>query len=237
MSDSASTISKDLIEVLTGFEPKEPGLYEQGLRHGSLVRGEPDGHLISNERLEYLGDSLLNFVVADALYRQYPDRDEGFLTRVRAGLVNGIALAEFARWVGLGPHIQMSSDMVRAGGRDNDSILADAFEAVVGAIYLDHGHEAARAFLHRVIFERIDIEAVAVRRDNFKSLLLEFAQARSWPQPSYRVIMEDGPAHARTFTVEVIINGDVLGKGQAASKKKAEQQAASLALEAMRNSD
>lgn len=235
MSDSARTISKDLIRVLTGFEPKEPALYEQALRHGSLVRGEPSGHLISNERLEYLGDSLLNFVVADALFSSYPDRDEGFLTRVRSGLVNGVALAEFARWLGIGPHIAMSSDMIRVGGRDNDSILADAFEALVGAIYLDQGHGPARAFLHRVILDRIDIEAVAAREDNYKSLLLEFAQARSLPQPSYRVIREDGPAHSRTFTVEVMVNGEVLGIGRAGSKKKAEQQAASLALESVRN--
>jgi ribonuclease III len=233
MSDSNDTISKASITALLGIEPKEPALYEQALRHGSLVRGEPDGHLISNERLEYLGDSLLNFIVADELYRHFPDRDEGFLTRVRAGLVNGVALADFARWVGLGEHVRMSEDMVRSGGRDNASILADAFEAVVGAIYLDRGHEVARTFVHRCIFERVDVAAVAVRRDNFKSLLLEYAQARAWPQPTYRVIMEEGPAHDRIFTVEVIVHDRVLGRGVASSKKKAEQRAASLALEAV----
>jgi ribonuclease III len=235
MSDSRRTISKADLDVLLGIETKELALYEQAFRHGSLVRAEPEGHLVSNERLEFLGDSLLNFIVAEELFRHYPDNDEGFLTRVRAGLVNGEALADFARWLDLGRHISMSTDMDRAGGRNNASILADAFEAVIGAIYLDAGHDTARAFVHRVIFDRIDVGAVAVRRDNYKSLLLEFAQARAWPQPSYRVITEEGPAHDRTFTVEVIVNDHVLGLGQASSKKKAEQQAASLALEAVRD--
>lgn len=237
MSEPEAAVSKSELESSLGTPIGDVTLFEQALRHGSLFRGEPGGHLLSNERLEYLGDSLLNFIVAEYLYHHYPERDEGLLTRVRAGLVNGVALAEYSRWLGLGAFIRMSPDMERAGGRDNESILADTFEAVVGAIYLDSGHEAARSFIHRCIFERIDVNDVAVRRDNYKSLLLEFAQARSWEQPSYRVIMEDGPAHARTFTVEVIINGRVLGRGEASSKKKAEQQAASLALGAILHSD
>jgi ribonuclease III len=237
MDEPHEAISKERVEQLLGIEVRNMDIFEQAFRHGSLFRGEPGAHVLSNERLEYLGDALLNFIVADHLYSKFNDRDEGFLTRVRAGLVNGVALAEYSEWLGLGKYIQMSPDMERAGGRSNSSILADAFEAVVGAIYLDAGHTAARDFIERCVFDHIDVEAVAVRRDNYKSLLLEYAQARGWPQPTYRVIMEEGPAHDRMFTVEVMIDGDVLGRGEASSKKKAEQEAASLALEAVQKRD
>ena len=215
---------------LTGLPVRNAALYEQALTHRSLLRGHPDSHLHSNERLEFLGDAVLGFVVAAYLYEHFPDRNEGFLTRLRAKLVNREALAQAARRLELGAYVRLSENMERAGGRANDSILSDAFEALIGAIYLDLGLEAARAFVERVLLEPLDLEALARRPDNYKSMLLEFAQARGWPQPRYRVVAERGPSHARTFTVEAWIGNRCLGTGTAGSKKQAEQQAAREAL-------
>lgn len=223
-------VSRDELESLLGMPVGEMKLYEQALLHRSVLRGDPDSHLHSNERLEFLGDSVLGFIVAEHLYRRFPDRDEGFLTRVRAKLVNGEALAEFASALGLGPLILLSDNMDQSGGRENPTILADAFEALVGALYLDQGEEAARTFIEGKILKEIDLEDLALQRDNYKSLLLEHVQALGWPQPQYRVANEEGPSHEKTFTVEVILRGEPYGRGRARSKKKAEQEAAGEAL-------
>ncbi len=225
-----TTETLKVVRRLTGLPVRNPALYEQALTHRSMLRGQPDSHLHSNERLEFLGDAVLGFVMAAYLYEHFPDRNEGFLTRLRAKLVNREALAQAARRLGLGAHVRLSENMERVGGRENDSILSDAFEALVGAVYLDLGLEAARAFVERVLLAPLDLEALARRPDNYKSLLLEFAQARGWPQPRYRVVAEEGPSHARTFTVEAWIGNRRLGCGTAGSKKQAEQQAAREAL-------
>lgn len=228
-------VTREELERLLGTPVGELGLYLQALRHGSLFRGEPDNHLLSNERLEFLGDAVVNFLAAERLYIEFPDRDEGFLTRVRSRIVNGAALARYADWLNLGQFIFMSDEMERAGGRSSQTLLANAFEAVVGAIYLDGGNEAARDFVNRVVLDRIDLDAVARRRDNYKSILLEYAQARGWPQPTYRVVQQEGPAHERTFTVEVLVDERTIGAGRAGSKKKAEQIAASEALDVLQS--
>ena len=209
-------------------------LYEQALRHRSLLRGQPRSHLYSNERLEFLGDAVLGFVVAEYLYRHFPDETEGFLTRLRAKLVNGQALAHYAESIDLGLHILMSENMVQTQGRRNQTILADAFEAVIGALYLDRGIDAARRFIHRTMLDHADLSGLAAKRDNFKSLLLEYVQAEGWPQPQYRVVTEEGPSHDRTFTVEVLVNEIPYGRGEAGSKKSAEQKAAHEALDRLR---
>ncbi|MDQ7041048.1 MAG: ribonuclease III [Rhodothermus sp.] len=215
---------------LTGLPVQNLTLYEQALTHRSLLRGQPDSHLYSNERLEFLGDAVLGFIVAAYLYERFPDQNEGFLTRLRAKLVNRRALAQAARRLELSAYVQLSEHMERAGGRANDSILSDAFEALIGAIYLDLGLDAARTFVERALLAPLDLEALARQPDNYKSLLLEFAQARGWPQPRYRVVAEEGPSHARTFTVEAWIGNRRLGRGTAGSKKQAEQRAAREAL-------
>lgn len=224
-------------QALTGLPVQHARLYRQALTHRSLLRGQPDSPLRSNERLEFLGDAVLGFVVAAYLYEQFPDRDEGFLTRLRAKLVNREALAQAARRLELGAHVRLSENLEQMGGRRNDSILSDAFEALVGAIYLDLGLEAARAFVERVLLAPLDLEVLARRPDNYKSLLLEFAQAQGWPQPHYRVVAEEGPSHARTFTVEAWIGRQRLGQGTASSKKQAEQQAAREALARLQQGD
>lgn len=206
----------------------------QALRHRSVLRGEPNTHLLSNERLEFLGDAVLGFIAAERLYHEFPDYDEGFLTRVRAKIVNGQALARYATALGLGPLILMSDNMDQSGGRENPTILADALEAVIGAVYLDLGEDAARTFIEGKILKEVDLEDLAHQRDNYKSLLLEYVQALGWPQPVYRVLNEDGPSHEKVFTVDVILRSESYGRGQARSKKKAEQEAAGKALDRLR---
>ena len=233
-ADGAALVSRAAIERLVGHPVGDLSLYERALRHRSVLRGVVGGHLQSNERLEFLGDAVLGLAVAEALHRQFSARDEGFLTRTRAKLVNGPTLARFAEAVGLPELILVSANMDTESGRHNPTILADAFEALLGALYLDLGFDAARSFVLRVLEEHIDVAEVAERRSNYKSLLLEFVQARGWGQPQYVVLHEEGPSHARTFTIEVQVEGTPQGAGVANSKKKAEQQAAREALQKLR---
>ena len=210
-------------------------LYEQALRHrSSLSDTNGEGHAASNERLEFLGDAVLGFVTAEHLYRHFPDGDEGFLTRMRAQIVNGQALAQFASELGLGEMILMSDAVCRDGGRDSTAILADVLEAIIGALYLDMGEQAARTFVQTRMLARLDLNDLAHVRDNYKSLLLEHVQALGWAQPHYRVVREEGPPHERVFTIDVILHHEAYGRGQAQSKKKAEQKAAAKALDRLR---
>ena len=225
---------RERIETLLGTHVEELALYELALTHRSYLRnrsqGTPDVGL-SNERLEFLGDALLGFAAAEHLYAHLPDQSEGYLTRLRAKLVNGQALAQYARRLELGQHLLVSKNMARSGGRQNASLLADAYEALIGALYLDRGLEAARAFIRRTVFDVIDLNRLARREENFKSRLLEYLQGQGRPQPRYRIIKEKGPSHDKTFTAGVFIEGAPYGRGTAGSKQKAEQQAAAEALE------
>ncbi|MDX1739746.1 MAG: ribonuclease III, partial [Rhodothermales bacterium] len=218
------------LQGLTAHTPVDLDIYREALRHRSALH-DADKGVVSNERLEFLGDAILSLVVAESLFARYPDFDEGFLTRLRSKLVNGKTLASCARRIDLGGHIQLSHNMVRTAGRDNRSILSDAFEALIGAIYLDQGIDAARRFIDRTLLQIVDLDELAQTRDNWKSLLLELSQARAWPQPTYSVIEEAGPDHDKTFTVAVSIAEKALGEGTATSKKGAEQKAARAALE------
>lgn len=231
--EDTAAVSREAIEALVGQPVRDLALYERALRHRSVLRGVAGGHLESNERLEFLGDAVLGAAVADKLYHAFPDRDEGFLTRTRAKLVNGERLAELARAVDLGRLLLLAPHM-EVEGRRNPTILADAFEAVIGAIYLDLGFAAARAFVFRVLDEHLDLAEVAEQRNNFKSLLLEHTQAEGRGQPVYQVVAEEGPSHDRIFTIDVVVGGEPLGRGRAPSKKRAEQQAAREALERLR---
>ena len=217
------------LEGLIGERISDESLYRRALRHRSVLRSS-GGMTRSNERLEFLGDAILGAVVADHLYRHFADADEGFLTRLRSKLVNRRSLARCATRIGLGKHLEISENMDRTDGRSNSSILSDAFEAIVGAIYLDLGLEQASRFIHRTLLRETDLEQLAELRDNYKSLLLEYCQARSWTQPVYDVVEEEGPDHDKRFTVGVRVNGKVVGRGTAGSKKEAEQIAAGTAL-------
>ncbi len=235
--DAKTAARRRRIEAFVGTAVDDLGLYERALRHRSVLRGQPNTHLQSNERLEFLGDAVLGVAVAERLYAEFPDRDEGFLTRLRARLVNGPILASYAEALGLGPLLLLSPNMAQADGRSNPTILADAFEAVLGALYLDQGFAAARGFVFALLDEHIDLEDLAEQRSNFKSLLLEYVQARGQVQPVYNVVAEEGPSHDRRFTIEVCVEGVALGLGRARSKKQAEQEAACEALERLREED
>jgi ribonuclease III len=223
--------------AITGVPVADLSLYVMAMRHRSLLRGRVGSAVDSNERLEYLGDAILGFVTADHLFKLYPGEDEGFLTRLRSKLVNGNALAAHAQSLGLDKLI-MISDNLRQQGQTQmfTSIMADAFEALVGAIYLDQGTEAARSFVVENMLAQLDLDELMRLEDNPKSLLLEFAQARAWLQPVYRVRTATGPSHQRTFTVDVLVRGEPVGAGVAGSKKQAEQHAAAEALGILRAS-
>ncbi len=219
------------LERVLGVRCRDRALYEKALRHRSVLRRRSLHAYRSNERLEYLGDAVLGFIVAEYLYNRFPYEPEGYLTTLRSKLVSGQALSARARELGLGKMVVMSDEFERSGGRETASVLADTFEAVIGALYLDRGVKAARRFIRRVVLETTDLARLAAEDDNFKSLLLELAQANGWGQPQYRVIKTRGPGHVRTFTVVVSIEDMPLGRGEGGSKKHAEKEAARLALQ------
>ncbi len=219
------------IEKLVGMSVRTMSLYEQALRHRSALS---DTVRESNERLEFLGDAVLDFVMAEHLYHRFPQGDEGFLTRLRSRIVNGQALAQCAAELGLGDMISMSDPMHRDGGRDSATILADALEAVIAALYLDLGEQAVCKFVQNKMLARLDLEDLANLKDNHKSLLLEHVQANGWSLPVYRVAREEGPPHDRVFTIDVFLRNQAYGRGRAQSKKKAEQKAAAQALDRLR---
>jgi ribonuclease-3 len=233
---SPKHVSRATIEELVGHSVEDLTLYRRALTHRSVLRGASNDALRSNERLEYLGDALIELVVSDALYRRFPEKNEGELTRLRAKLVSGTALARYARRIDLGPHILMSENARRTDGRENPNILADAFEALAGALYLDHDYEAAAQFVHRCALDPFDLDEVAARNENYKSQLLERMQATGRPQPTYRVVHEEGPSHDKTFTVEAVVGDTTYERGTANSKQQAEQEAARHTLQQLDSS-
>jgi len=234
---SSREVSRSVVERLVDRPVEDLTLYRRALTHRSLLRGEPDQHLQSNERLEFLGDALIDLIVSEVLYDRFPEQDEGHLTRLRAKLVSGPALAQYARRMNLGPHLLMSKNAEQGEGRDNPNILADAFEALTGALYLDRDYDAAAQFVHDRALDPFDLEDVAARDDNYKSQLLERMQAEGRPQPTYRVVREEGPSHDKTFTVEAMVGDTAYAQGTAGSKQAAEQEAARRTLETMRSSE
>ncbi len=227
-----------VISAITGEPVGDIALYAHAMRHRSLLRGRPGSAIESNERLEFLGDAVLGSVTAEYLYLEYPDEDEGFLTRLRAKLVNGKALAKLGVSLGLDRLIAVSDNLRQQGQTQKlTSIMADAFEALIGALYLDRGPEAARQFIISRMLEPQDLDALMRREDNHKSLLLEFAQARGWPQPAYQTLEASGPSHDRRFRVQVVVQDQPRGFGEGKSKKQAEQRAAASALAALRDAE
>lgn len=206
-------------------------LLELAFRHSSYVREHGLDELASNQRLEYLGDAVLDLVFAEHLYQRYPDLTEGGLTRIKAALVRQSALASVARELGLGDYLLLGHGEETSGGRKKSSLLADLLEALVGAIFLSGGYEAARDFVLLHFQERLkEVANCASLRDD-KSALQELLQARGEPPPTYVVIETTGPPHNRWFTVEATFNGQVIGRGEGGSKRAAEQAAAADALE------
>lgn len=205
----------------------------QALIHRSYLNENPDSHLTSNERLEFLGDAVLDFLSADYLYRRFPGKGEGELTLIRSALVRTETLASFATELNLGQHLILGKGEEADQGRTRSTILADAFEAVLGAIFLDAGLERTAAFLRP--FLEGEIAQLEGRSPlDFKSALQIQVQGRRGITPRYRTVAAWGPDHSRTFRVEVLVGEHVLGQGEGPSKQAAQQEAAQTALEHLR---
>jgi ribonuclease III len=202
------------------------GLLDRALTHRSFAY--ENGGLPTNERLEFLGDSVLGLVVTETLYRTHPDLNEGRLAKLRAAVVNARALADVAKTVGLGEHVKLGRGEEITGGRSKASILSDTVEAVIGAVYLSGGFEEARAVVHR-LFDPLMAEAAGMGAGlDWKTSLQELAAEHALGVPEY-VIEDDGPDHAKTFTARAKVGDDKYGLGTGRSKKEAEQQAAETA--------
>ena len=219
---------KDL-EKAIGYQFGNISLLQNALPHSSYANERYHNSLMSNERLEFLGDSILGMVVAEHLYRNFPDRPEGELTRMRADMVCERALAEVANRLSLGQHLKLGHGEERFGGRSRDSILADAVESVIAATYVDGGMDAAVSFIRKFIL--CDVPAQRLRNADYKTALQELVQQKKNQVLTYALVGESGPDHDKKFDVEVMLNGNVVGSGSGSSKKRAEQDAARAAIE------
>ncbi|MCS7013981.1 MAG: ribonuclease III [Chloroherpetonaceae bacterium] len=214
------------LEALTQYPIKNLNLFKVALTHRSAIDFSDRTTFVSNERLEFLGDAVLDLVAAEYLYNAYPDLDEGKLTKLRSLVVNAKTLASYARALSLGALLIISESAEMMKVRESDTALSDAFEALIGAIYLDGGYERAQAFLRTHILDKTNFDELLRKEQNYKSVLLEYAQAQRLPLPVYVVMSEDGPSHNKTFTVAVKLGEEILGQGTGKSKKEAEQRAA-----------
>lgn len=230
------TASIKKFEHLIGYSIRDRDIFIQSLLHRSfLQRLNSPGR--SNERLEFLGDSILNLIVAEYLYHHFPHAEEGELTKIRSRLVNRKALAAYAKEIHLMDFILMSPSAADSVGKGYETITADTYEAVIAAIYLDGGFDAARRFVERQVLAALKSGAVVTEDENYKSMLLEYAQGRGMGIPRYVIVKEEGPDHDRTFTVEVVLNNEKKGVGTGKNKKEAEQVAAGVALDVLQVQD
>ena len=218
------------IEKKLGYTFKNQSILETALTHSSYANEHKGLSQASNERLEYLGDSILGMTVADHLYSNYPDMTEGGMTRLRAELVCENSLRRVSIEIGLGKHIKLGKGEEHSGGRRRSSILADAVEALIAALYLDGGLEVTKEFIGKYILS--EIHAIESRRNSdYKTALQELVQQHSGQTLSYNVLGESGPDHNKQFEAEVCLNGKPIGRGIGRTKKVAEQAAAQKALE------
>ena len=221
---------KDL-EIAIGYRFQNITLLQNALSHSSYANERWHDSLKSNERLEFLGDSILGMVTAEYLYRNFPQRPEGELTRMRADMVCERALASVAERIELGKHLLLGHGEEAGGGRNRDSILADAVESVIAACFLDGGMEAARNFINTFVLTEVPVQKL--RNADYKTALQELVQQKKNQVLSYVLVGESGPDHDKQFQVEVKLNGRVVGTGVGKSKKRAEQMAAQAAIEAL----
>jgi ribonuclease III len=218
-----------------GYRFRDVGLLEHALTHTSRANEDVSGGVRDNESLEFLGDAVLGFVVADLLFREFPQLDEGEKSKMKASLVSTLALARQADALSLGDHLLLGKGEEKTGGRRKQALLADAYEALIAAIYLDGGIEEVAAFIKRELAPRVaDLRREGVSGHDYKSALQEHLQSRDLPLPEYRLAAAVGPDHRKLFEVELVVRGDTLAKGSGPSKKEAEQEAARRALEKLR---
>jgi ribonuclease III len=220
------------LEDALSYRFRDIGLLEHALTHTSRAHEDVSGGALDNESLEFLGDAVLGFVVADLLFRDFPELDEGQKSKMKAALVSTTALAGLAERLRLGDHLLLGRGEEKTGGRRKHALLADGYEALIAAVYLDGGIEQARAFVVRELASLVDdIRRHGLAGRDYKSALQELLQSRDRSLPEYRLADSLGPDHRKQFVVELIVNGEPLAKAAGSSKKEAEQEAARLALE------
>jgi ribonuclease-3 len=225
----------EALERRISYRFRDRGLLEHAMTHTSRAHEDASGGVVDNESLEFLGDSVLGFVIADQLFAHFPQCDEGQKSKMKAALVSTATLARQAERLNLGDHLLLGRGEEKTGGRRKQALLADCYEALIAALYLDGGIEHARAFIVR---EFADLLAEARRLggigEDYKSALQELVQARNRPLPEYRLLGSSGPDHRKVFQVEVVLSGERVAEATGPSKKEAEQEAARLALERLR---
>ncbi len=226
------------LERRIGYRFRDRGLLEHALTHRSRVHEDASGGVFDNESMEFLGDSVLGFVIADLLFRDFPEHNEGQKSKLKALIVSSASLARLAGKIDLGQYLILGRGEEKTGGRHKHALIADCYEALIAAIYLDGGVEAVRGFIGRQFADLLDearrTGAHAAFTEDYKSALQEWLQSHGRGLPSYRLAAEIGPAHRRVFDVEVLVDGAVVGRAEGRSKKEAAQAAARLALEQLR---
>jgi ribonuclease III len=228
------------LEHRIGYNFRDLGLLEHALTHRSRAHEDASGGVMDNESLEFLGDAVLGFVIADLLFTRFPTHSEGYKSKVKAGIVSSASLARLAEDIELGRFVLLGRGEEKTGGRQKSAILADGFEALIAAVYLDGGVEAARAFIVSrfgpLIAAAGEHAAEAVFTEDWKSALQEWLQAHGHGLPVYRLAAAEGPDHRKRFDIEVLVDGEVRGRAVGRSKKEAEQHAAREALETLNRS-
>jgi ribonuclease-3 len=225
------------LETLLEYKFKDQNLLLQALTHRSFVNEHEGEVLRNNESLEFLGDAVLGFVISSRIFQHYPDLTEGELSKIKAYLVSAANLVQLAEQIHLGDFVLLSRGEEKTGGRTKRAIVVDAYEAIIGAIYLDGGVEAASGFVGRQIegfLGSLDLKQLTY--GDFKSALQEFLHDLGRPEPVYRVVDEIGPDHRKTFVVQVIIHDEVIAESSGRTKKEAQQSAARLAMERLKSS-
>ncbi len=225
----------DGLQRAIDYRFRDRGLLEHAMTHTSRANEDVSGGVVDNESLEFLGDAVLGFVVADLLFREFPDYDEGQKSKTKAALVSTTTLARQADRLSLGDHLLLGRGEEKTGGRRKQALLADGYEALIAAIYLDGGIEQARAFIQREFAPMVDdARRYGVGAHDYKSVLQEQLQADDRGLPEYRLVSAVGPDHRKLFQVQVVVAGDPIADAIGSSKKEAEQEAARLALEKLR---
>jgi ribonuclease III len=231
--------TREPLEARLGYQFSKPQLLERALTHSSAIPELRAGHAAAgeprprdNEQLEFLGDAVLDMLASEYLIAAFPEWSEGQLSKSRARLVNARSLESAARRLSLGEHFRLGRGEEKTGGRNKPALLADAFEAVIAAVYLDGGLDAAREVLRHVLFEQaLEERGERIAESDRKSALQEFLQGRGQPPAEYRLAGESGPDHQKTFRIDVWVGGERMASGEGTTKKEAEQRAARSALE------
>ncbi len=225
------------LERRIGYRFRDRGMLEHALTHRSRVHEDASGGVFDNESMEFLGDSVLGFIIADLLFRQFPQHNEGQKSKLKASIVSAASLARLGEKLALGEYLILGRGEEKTGGRRKHALIADCYEALIAAIYLDGGIEATRGFIERQVGELIEdarrTGADAAFTEDYKSALQEWLQSHDRGLPSYRLAEESGPAHRRLFVVDVVVNGEPVARAEGKSKKEAAQAAARLALETL----